>query len=409
MRAIREPEREHRVLIGRQPILDGELKTRGYELLFRPLPGFEADFNDGEKATAQVINNALVEIGLENLVGNDLAYINFTRAFLVNDVALLLPPAKVVLEVLENVEVDQSLIDGIRKLAAAGFQIALDDFQYHPRWEPLLELASIIKFDVRALGVDAVAEQLQRLPSRDIILLAEKVETREEYQQYRNLGFHYFQGYFFAKPELISSKALPDDRLGLLNLIARLQDSSIEIAEIEQLVSQNASLSYRLFRYINSAAFALPREIDSIRQVVIYFGLQRLKNWTSLMAMTNVGGTSRELLLTGLVRAKFCELLALALQRDEPERYFMLGLFSILDALMGSSMAAVLDRLPITEEVARALLVQDGELGEILRCVMACEDAEGRDVALSGVDALRINRLYMDALLWSRQAMAGLA
>lgn len=397
------------VFVGRQPILDRELNTYAYELLFRPGLGNEAGFLDGEKATAQVIYNTLMEIGLDDLVGTSLAFINFTRDFLIGDIAHLLPPDRVVLEVLENVEIDVKLIKGVSSLAAAGFTIALDDFEYTPKWEPLIELAAVIKFDVQAIGAEKIQEQLQFLQKHNVQLLAEKVETQEEFEHFRELGFDYFQGYFFAKPKVISSNKLPDNHLALLNLMSRLQDTEIEIEEIELLVSQNVSLSYKLLRYINSAFFSLPKKINSVRQVVIYFGLQRLKNWASLMALTGIDGKPSELLQTGLVRARMCELLAVEGRLSGSDSYFMLGLFSILDALMDSTMEAILGKLPIAKELADALLNREGELGAVLSCCLACEQNNWSEMNLVGIKSEAINKIYMEAILWSRQAIAGLS
>lgn len=407
--SLQVTDNKTQVFVGRQPILDRELNTYAYELLFRPGAGNEAVFLDGEKATAQVIHNTLMEIGLDELVGTSLAFINFTRSFLIGDIAQLLPPDRVVLEVLENVEIDEKLIQGVRALAAAGFTIALDDFDYTPKWQSLIELAAVIKFDVQALGAEKIQGQLQYLQKHKVRLLAEKVESQEEFEQFRELGFDYFQGYFFAKPRVISSNKLPDNHLALLNLMSRLQDPEIGVEEIELLVSQNVSLSYKLLRYINSALYSLPKKIHSIRQVVIYFGLQRLKNWVSLMALTGIDDKPSELLQTGLVRARMCELLAIEGGLGDSDSHFMLGLFSILDALMDSTMAAILEKLPITKELADALLHQAGEYGAVLSCCLACEQGNWPAMDLVGIKGEAINRIYMEAILWARQALVGLS
>lgn len=400
---------QQQVFVGRQPIFDRELNTYGYELLFRPGTGNEARFIDGEMATAQVIHNTLMEFGLDELVGSGLAYINFTRESLIGDIANLLPPERVVLEILEDVEVDQVLIDGVKLLKDAGFTVALDDFQYEPKWEPLVSYASVIKFDVMATDVQEIKKQLSNLDLNNVKLLAEKVETQEEFEQLRELGFDYFQGYFFAKPKVITGNKLPDNHVAILNLIAKLQEPAVTIEEIEPLVSQNLALSYKLLRYINSAFFALPRKVSSIRQIVIFFGLQRLKNWASLLAMTEVDRKPAELIQTGLVRARACELLAQCAGRPKCESYFMAGLFSILDALMDHSMSEVLEKLPIDDRMASALLEYEGELGEVLKCCIACEQNNWPDMKLERLKEGAINRAYLDAMIWSREVVSGFA
>ena len=402
-------ESSSEVFIGRQPILDRDLNTYAYELLFRPATGNSAEFLDGEKATAQVIYNSLMEIGLDNLVGTSLAYINFTRDTLIGDIGQLLPPDKVVLEVLEDVEIDDDLTEGIKSLVDKGYCVALDDFEYHPKWDILISLAKVIKFDVRALDHVEIKRQIDLIKRHDIKLLAEKVETQEEFKIFRDMGFDYFQGYFFAKPKVIRSDKLPDDRVSLLNLISRLQDKDIETEEIELLVSQNISLSYKLLRYINSASFALTRKIESIRQIVIYFGLQRLKNWTTLMAMTDVGEKSSELIQTALIRARMCELLAIRKKFSETDSYFMLGLFSILDALMNCTMEDILEKLPIAKEVKQALLTKEGEHGLVLKSVIASEQNKWSDVGQLGIIESELNDVYMESILWARQAMEGIS
>ena len=206
----------------------------------------------------------------------------------------------------------------------------------------------------------------------------------------------------------LCGRKLPENHIALLNLISIIQDVEIEIEEIEQLVSQNISLSYKLLRYINSAFFSLPKKIKSIRQAVIFFGLQRLNNWASLMAMTNIEGKPSELLQTGLVRARMCETLALEGRRSESGSYFMLGLFSILDALMDATMEEILAKLPIAEEVTIALLKREGELGAVLNCCLACEQNNWSEVSLDGIENGTINKIYMESIQWSRMAMQGL-
>ena len=272
----------------------------------------------------------------------------------------------------------------------------------------LIPLADVIKFDVLAIGIDQLQDQVNFVKKHDVKLLAEKVETQEEFDQCKALGFDYFQGYFFAKPNVINSNKLPDYHIALLNLISRLQDSEIEIEEIEDLVSHNVSLTYKLLRNINSAFFSLPKKINSIRQAVIFFGLQRLKNWASLMAMTDIEGKPSELLQTGLVRARMCELLAIEAHHSDSDSHFMLGLFSILDALMDATMEDILEKLPISEEVADALLKHEGGLGAVLSCCLACEQNIWSETKLASIKDGTINKIYMESIIWSRQAMAGL-
>lgn len=403
-----EHEQAAQVFVGRQAILDVKGNTYAYELLFRSGYQNAAQILDGNLATAQVLINSLIEIGLESLVGNKQAFVNFTRDSILDDTVHGLPPERIVVEVLEDMLVDDELIAKIEKLVELGYVIALDDFEYSPQWEPLLPLAKIIKFDVMSLGLSGLDKELEHVKQYDLKLLAEKVETHEEYEQLKALGFDYYQGYFFDKPKVVSGSKMPDNQIALLNLISRLQDPAIEIKEVEALVGQNVTLSYKLLRYINSASLSLPNKVSSIHQVVVYFGLQRLKNWVTLIAMTDLSNKPSELLSTGLIRAKMCELVAMELAYPDCERFFMLGMFSILDALLDRPMQEILEKLPVSEEMLVALLKREGELGKILEYSIAYDKNTPPIWTPGGGIENSISRIHMEAIVWARQSQENL-
>jgi len=394
------------VFVGRQPILDRNLKTCAYELLFRPGMQHEATFPDGDCATAQVIHNTLMEVGLHDLVGRHTAFINFTRSTLLGDFARLLPNDQVVLEILEDVEIDDELILGVKTLAAEGYVFALDDYKHEPEWEPLLALASIIKYDITVTPMETISNELDYIRHHDVKLLAEKVETKEEYEFFRDLGFDYFQGYFFAKPTIIQRDKLPDSQSALVRLLGRLQDPSIDMKEAELLVSHNVSLSFKILRYINSAAFSFTRKIDSIHQAITYFGLKQLKNWACVMAMTEIDNKPSELMRVGLARARMCELIAEQTGRKDGDSYFMVGLFSVLNVLMDCSMSQILDQLSVSDKVETALLYRDGEIGAALTCSVACESGRLNELDAGLLDISTIGRLHLDSLIWADQVMS---
>ena len=404
MRAQKIDAKKSTVFVGRQPIFNASMQVYGYELLFRSSQVNEAGLLDGNTASAQVINNALLEIGLDDLVGNSLAFINFPHDLLTNGIADVLPPERVVIEILEDVKVDNELIKGVSALVERGFKIALDDFVYGPEWDPLLELASIVKLDVMGRSIDEIRETVWIIQRHNLQLLAEKVESREEYRALQKLGFEYFQGYFFAKPELINRNKLPDNHIALLQLLSRLQDPNIEIKEVETLVSQTVSLNYKLFRYINSAFYGLPRKFDSIQQTVIYFGLRKLRELACLIAMTDLSNKSSELILTGLTRAKMCELLSSSAGYRDKESYFVVGLFSILEALLDLPIDRALEKLPLTEDVVQALSKHEGLLGEALECTLACEECHLTGVHFGNLETEIIYQAYIEAMSWSRRA-----
>ncbi len=396
------------VFIGRQPIFDRDLNVVGYELLFRPGNTNAYDSLDGNHATSQVINNLLIEIGLDELIGDKPAYINFTKELLMNGVAELLPAKRVVLEVLETVDVDEDLTNSVKSLAQAGYSIALDDFTFAEEWLPLIKCARIIKFDIMMHSKEEVSEQLKKFSGEEIKLLAEKVETQDEFNHYKEAGFDYFQGYFFSKPVVLNQKALSSNSLSLLQLVAKLQSPDIEVEEIEKLISQDVSLSYKLFRSVNSAAFGLKNKMTSIKQAVVYFGLQRLKNWASLMVIASNSNKSPELIHTGLVRAKMCELLAEEAGLPEKDAYFIVGLFSILDAVLDQPLETILSQMPLEESLNNALLNKDGDMGEALKCSISCEQCDWNDIHFRNIENYRLHEIHLDAMIWSQKSFSEL-
>lgn len=396
------------IFIGRQPIFNSKLKVVGYELLFRSGNANAFDGSDGDKATSQVINNALMEIGLDDIIGDNPAFINFTKDLLVNGAAELLPADRVVLEILETVKVDDELVAGVRKLVEAGYQIALDDFTYSEEWLPLIELAQIIKFDVMMHSFEEIKEQIKKFSGRKVKLLAEKIENQEEFNQLKEEGFEYFQGYFFSKPDILSQKALSSDSISLLQLVSQLQKPDIETGELEKLISQDVSLSYKLFRCVNSAAFGLKNKMTSVRQAVVYLGIQRLKNWVCLLAMTGNSNKPAELIHTGLIRAKMCELIAEETVAEGKDTYFVVGLFSILDALLDQPLAKILEKMPLDESINQALLERNGNMGQALLCSINFEQCIWDEIVFPNISNERLGKIYRDAIVWSRQSLSEL-
>lgn len=389
--------------LARQPIYDRKLEVFGYELLFRSGESGHADFTDADQATSQVILNAFMEIGLEDIVGDKLAFINLTHAFIVGHYALPFPPSRGCLEILENVTVDAAVIEAVRHLSGQGYTIALDDFVYHEALRPLVQLADIIKIDVLALDRAELKRHVALLRKLGTKLLAEKVETQEDFAYCNELGFDYFQGYFFCKPKIISGSRMPANRLTALRLLAGLQNPDIRVNELEALVSQDVAMSYKLLRCINSAFYSLPRKVESIRQAIIILGSQWLKTWVSLMVLANIDDKPRELMVTAMVRAKMCELLAAGAQQKGTERFFIAGLFSVLDALMDRPLEELLKMLPLSEEVSAALLDHQGAIGNTLRCVLAYDRGQWDEVNCPAMNTTEVTQAYLDAIAWATQ------
>jgi EAL and modified HD-GYP domain-containing signal transduction protein len=389
------------VFVGRQPIYDRQLDVYAYELLFRSGEGNQARVMDGDQATSQVILNTFMEIGLETIVGPKLAFINLTRDFILQDYSFVFPAGRVVMEVLEDIPVDTELLNAVRRLSTQGYLIALDDFIYHERLQPLVELADIIKVDILALDQRALQEHVATLRQYKVQLLAEKVETQDHFKYCRELGFDYFQGYFFCKPEVIRGQRVPANRMTTLQLLVKLQDPETDFAELEALVSRDVSLSYKLLRVVNSAFYALPQKVDSLRQALLRLGTRQIATWISLILLSRIDDKPHELMVTAIVRAKMCELLAQALKHPNKDMFFTVGLFSALDALMNSPMEEILASLPLSHDITSALLHNVGVLGETLRCVLAYERGDWEAVNCTGVDGSTITEAYLQAITWT--------
>ncbi len=388
--------------IARQPIYNRKLTVRGYELLFRASDSDHAEFTDGEQATSQLLINALMEIGLPRLVGNHPAFINLTERFISEGLPNAMAPGQVVLEVLEDVLPGPELLAALQGLKQAGYTIALDDFEYDDSKRPLVALADLIKLDVLSLGPHKLKRHVATLKAFNIPLLAEKVETQEEFHACKALGFDYFQGYFFCKPDLIKGEHTPSCRILILRLLARIQDPEIEFRELADLIAQDMSFSYRILRYINSAQFSYSRKVESIQSAATLIGQQRIKIWLTILIMAQIDDKPYELLLTSLIRARMCETLG------ENAGYsgssaFTTGLFSALDALTDQPLENVLSSLPLSDEINQALLVREGTLGQLLALVLAYESGDWETVETLSVDTAAPRKAYLEAVEWAGQ------
>lgn len=389
------------IFVGRQPIFDRDLRVYAYELLFRAGHDNQAGFIDGDQATSKVISNAIVEFGLDDIVGDRLAFLNLTRGFLTGTLDIPLPRERLVLEILEDIEPDQTVIDSVKALREQGYSLALDDFLYRDTLKPLIPFCDIIKIDIMPMDEAQIREHVELLKDYPAKLLAEKVETQAEYEFCHALGFDYFQGYFLARPEVVKGKEITPNGLASVRLLAQLQDPEITPGQLEELISQDVGLSYKLLRYINSAFFALPKPIESIRQAVVYLGLQALKTWATLLVLTGTEDKPSELLKLALQRAKLCELLARAAGDGRADTYFTVGLFSSIEALIEIPLADILPNMPFSDDVKSALLEHCGPFGEALQCALALEQADWNQTRFHDLTPAQITAAYVEAAKWA--------
>ena len=391
------------IYIARQPIYDAQLKVIAYELLFRSGNTTNtADFLDGDSATTNVIVNSITEIGMDQLVGPHRAFINLTHNHILQMAANPMTELKdrLVLEILEDIKAEESIITAITKLAKDGFTIALDDFIYSESLQPLVELSDIIKIDLMALNDSELEEHVKKLSNGKRKLLAEKVETQEEFDNCKRLGFDYYQGYFFSKPQIIKGKSLPANKMAILNLLAKLQDTESSDEELAKIISQDVTMSVRVLRYINSAQFGFAKEVDSIQHAIMMLGRTTIRNLASLVSMSQIEDKPHELLIISMIRSKMAENIAQKVKANK-DVCFTIGLFSIIDTLMDQDMEVLIEGLPLTENIRSALIRYEGDLGKILRCVLAYESGDWENADYENLSNNDIRDCYLDALSWS--------
>ena len=395
--------------IARQPIFDRREKVFAYELLFRQ--GMQNSYEgiDGDQATTDVIANSLLTIGMETLTRGRRAFINFTTNLIKDQTAYLLPSNLAVIEILENIEPDEDIIIACKKLKKAGYLIALDDFVFEEKFRSLIAIADIIKIDFTLTFGRKRFDIVKQLSSHNIMFLAEKVETREEFDQALQAGYSLFQGYFFSKPFIVVGKNIPPFKLNCLRLLQEINDVNSNFETIEDIIKGDVSLSYNLLKFINSAVFGLKMKVNSIRQALVLLGLSEVRKWASLMTLQTVGqDKSSELIVKSLVRAAFGEALARKTKlREEASNLFFMGMFSLMDAFLDRPLAEVLEELPLISEIKQALLGEGNRYSSIFKLVLAYEQADWVQlmeyVERLGLDESEISVLYFQALTTANQ------
>jgi len=402
------------IFVARQPIFDRNQTVIAYELLFRSNSDSTAfDGDNGDHATSSVLSHSFTSIGLETLTGGKPAFINFTKNLLLSEVATAFPCELVAVEILENVEPEEEVIEACKSLKAKGYTVVLDDFVLEEKFKPLVELADIIKIDFRSTSGSARAEVLKRASENSIKYLAEKVETREEFAEAVEIGYTYFQGYFFCKPEVISGRTVPGHKQTYLRLLAELADKNIGFARLEKIFKQDISLSYKLLSYINSPFYSFPKEIKSIRHALALLGLNEVKRWLCVVALGNsVGNKGAELIFISLVRGVFCEGLApmLHMQKRQGD-LFLLGFFSAIDAILEMTIEDILTDLPLQTDLKEALSGDLTGLGEVLKMTMALERADWQKCAELAhnleIDYSKLSDIYLKAFREAHRILEG--
>lgn len=389
--------------VARQPILDLNGKVHGYELLYRDGPEL-AFRGDGEFATRTILDNSVI-FGVEKFAGGSNAFINCTFETLTQDQVTVLPPGVTVLEVLETVEPTLELIEACRKLKTLGFRLALDDFIWAPKFAPLVELADYIKVDFMLTDAAGRKDLFGRLKGRKVALLAEKIETQEEYQHACAEGFTLFQGYYFCRPILMKNCKIPSNHLAQFEILRLMHDNPVDLFKLSEAVKRDESLTYRILRMVNSAGYATRVEVDSVRSALVILGEVTFRRIIMLAIATELNsGRPSEILRMAAVRARFCELVAGLCSLSTAEQY-LLGMLSLLPAMLRIPMDELTPALPIRKELREALEGRDVPEGRMLAWLRGheCGDWAACDaiVQLSGLRKAQVEEFYVESVLWA--------
>lgn len=405
------PAKEARTLryVARQPIFDRDEKVFGYELLFRD--GLENAFSgDTDEASRATLDRTLL-MGLDVLCDGRRAFVNCTRDTLIKGLVTLLPSDSTVVEILETVSPDLDVISALRHLKEAGYMIALDDYVADDKRGALVDLADIIKVEMRLTTEAERAGMMKQQGLMHCRMLAEKIETQEDFKRAKDLGFVYFQGYFFRRPEMMNTRDLPANRMNYLRMLQEVSRPDLDVPGLERLIKAEASVCYRLLRYLNSSIFGLKNEIHSVRHALAMLGERDVRRWVRLVAAVGAGQEkASDLVLSALVRGRFGELLSPLVAHGESD-LFLLGLLSLIDAMLEMPMAEVLEKVPLDRETKAVLLGQPSALRPVYQLMLAHESGEWEAAAELGanlkLDAEEVAGYYWQAQQWAREVSAG--
>jgi EAL and modified HD-GYP domain-containing signal transduction protein len=387
-------------LVARQAIYDPSLRVEAYELVVQHSDGSSA----AEEADA---SSTISEIGLSLVMGHA-AYIPITRGFLLEGYVRTLPADRVVLAVRPDLELDFAVREALEALVASGYRLALMDYQHGGGLEELLALAHVVGLSMAGLDRGVLRAEIARLRPLGMKLLAIGVDQHEELELCNALGFDLIQGHFICRPRVVSESGLKVIAVNRVRLLSRLHDQEIDFDELQEIIGRDVALSYNLLRFINSAFFALPRRVESIRDALVLLGSTNVRKWATLMALAESQDKPRELVVTGLVRARMCELLAQAYQDGDTEGAFTTGLFSVVDALTDRSMVELLSTLPLSGEIIQALLNYEGPKGRVLRATIAYERGNFGELGDLPPTRVPLSDLYTQSVEWATEASGSL-
>ena len=398
------------VFVARQPIFDRHQHVYGYELLYRSGLANAYQGTDGSQASLSVIRNAFLMLGPQALTGRKKAFINFTKDLLVSGIALSLPHDHTVVEILEDIQPDEPTLNACKDLKKAGFMIALDDYTLsNDTQDSFLELADIVKVDFKLTPEEDRGKIVQRFSGLSKQFLAEKVETRQEFNAAVQKGYALFQGYFFSKPVVVAGKDIPTIKLNYVQVVNEINHPELDFYALERVIKQDTSLCYTLLNYINSAYFGLREHITSIRHALVLLGEGEVRKWASLVLFTFIGDDNPpEVIVTSLIRAKLCESLAPhAGLTGSASELFLMGMFSMLDVLVGRPLREILTAVRLSNDVKNALLGLKSKYKDVFDLAVNYQTGKWEPflhcAKKLSLDEAKVPPLYLQAVDWADQ------
>ena len=400
--------------VAKQPILDAKMRTYAYELLFRQ--GLTNAFPNisSEKATMTLLEEQFLSQPIESLVGDKISFVNFPYSLIVEGLIDSLPPSKVVIEILEDASPNETLLNSVISLKERNFTIALDDFTMDQAWDRFLPYIDIIKFDWRLSSHEEIRAYLDSRTDQisHIKCLAEKIETREEFEKAKEMGFRLFQGYFFSRPEIVKHKTLSANQVVVTQLLTETIRDDMDYEKIEKILSQDQSLAYKLLSYVNNVRYGTSDPITSFKHAVVFLGKENMRRFISLVYATCINEDKpSELSRMSLVRARFCELISIKRKNKvDQQDAFMCGLFSLLDAMMDRSFSEIISTMPIRESIKHALIEKKGELAFYIGLVLDYETMNWPRVKVRvqklGIDEQEAIDTYLEATKWANTILS---
>lgn len=399
------------IFIARQPIFDAKNRTIGYELLFRRGTNNVYDSNDGDKATLDVLKNSFYILGIDKVTEGKKAFINFTEKLLKEDILSVLPPDRVIVEILEDINPNDEILSICRELKAQGYLLALDDFVFNPSYKDILKYVDIIKIDFRVTKGLERKNIIKKINSNKIKFLAEKVETVEEFNEAISYGYSYFQGYYFSKPIIMTDKDIPKNKYASLKILNYLNESDIDFDVLGKLILSDVSISYKVLKLMNSSIFGFKGKISSVKQAISLIGEIEARKWLYIVLMADLSNDkSTELLIYALIRAKFSEIIAITLGYNNSYHAYLTGMFSLIDAILDKPLKEILSDIYIPNEVKDALLGEKNYLKNILDLIISYERFQWDDVIDNsnrlGIECGEVTNAYIQSVEWVRDGMS---